>query len=152
MNKNWRDLIDLSWERPESILYIFNTVMYVPSFANICIFWNLIFGKHILSCWLYQYLWSRWYGSHEMLRKFIELFFVHTYVQAGLPQCFVFYNFIRGREGWGGEVFITWEYNVYNFWDCRFLLKFLVFRVFLRFTICSNNATFKVVQTRTLMK
>ena len=107
MNKNWRDLIDLSWERPENMLYIFNTVMYVPSFANICIFWNLIFGKHILSCWLYQYLWSRWYGSHEMLRKFIELFFVHTYVQAGLPQCFVFYNFIRGRGG--GEVFITWD-------------------------------------------
>ena len=37
MNKNYRDLIDLSWERPESILHIFNTLRFVTSFANISI-------------------------------------------------------------------------------------------------------------------
>ena len=147
MNKKCRALLDLSWERPESILYIFNTLVYVTSFANISI-WNLIFGKHILSCWLYQYLRSRWYGSHDVLRKCIELFFVHTNVQAGLPQCFVFYNFVR--EGGKGR-FLLPENTIFTIFKIS-LLKFLVFRVFLSFTICSNNANFKVVQTRTLMK
>ena len=45
----------------------------------ILVFWNLIFGKHILSCWLYQYLRSRWYGSHEIfLKNYRIIFCSHT--------------------------------------------------------------------------
>ena len=114
VNKNCRDLIDLSWERPESILYIFNTLMYVISFANISI---SILKLNFLN-WLYQYLRSRQYESHEILRKSIELFFVHTLDQAGLPQYFAFYNFVRG--GGEGKIFITWEY-IQFLWFLRLL-------------------------------
>ena len=47
---------------------------------------------------------KRVYGSHEILRKFIELFFVHAHVQAGLPQFFFFTILIEEGEG---KVFIT---------------------------------------------
>ena len=86
--------------------------MYVPSFANISIL-EINFRKTHTEFLLYQSLRSRWYGSHEILKKFIELFYAQTHLQVGLPQCFVFYNFVR-REG-EGKVFITWEHNFYDF-------------------------------------
>ena len=83
-------------ERGLKVYFIFLIPLCMLYPLLILLFWNLIFGKHILSCWLYQYLKSRWYGSHEILRKFIELFFfTHTSRQACL-NVLVFYNFVRG--------------------------------------------------------
>ena len=95
MNKNRRDLIHLSWERPEIILYIFNTLMYVTSFANISIL-KLNFQKThteflTLSISQVQVVRISW-----NFKKIYRIIFFHTYVQAGLPECFVFYNFVRG--------------------------------------------------------
>ena len=110
----------------------------------ILVFWNLIVGKHILSCWLYQYLRSRW----------SRLFFVHTHVQAGLPQIFVFLQFCWRRGV--GKGFFYQRIQCFRFLRLPFHVEVSIcypfFRVFLSFTICSNNANFKVVQTCTLMK
>ena len=127
--------------------------MYVPSFANISIL-EINFRKTYTEFLLYQSLRSRWYGSHEILKKFIELFFAQTHLQAGLPQCFVFYNFVR--RGGGGEGFYYLRTQFLRFLRLPFLVEgsifYPFFRVLLSFTISSNNANFKVVQTCTLMK
>ena len=119
-------------EKGLKVYFMFLIPLYMLHLLLILAFWNLTFRKHILSCWLFQYLRSRWYGSQEILRKFIELFFVHTHVQAGLHQFFVFNNFVRG--GGRGSFFIDWEYNFYNLYDCRFVLKSLSA---IRFLECS---------------
>ena len=103
-----QNMVETSLNPPEKglkVYFMFLIPLYMLHLLLILAFWNFTFRKHILSCWLFQYLRSRWYGSQEILRKFIELFFVHTHVQAGLHQFFVFNNFVRG--GGRGSFLLT---------------------------------------------
>ena len=95
VNKNCRDLIDLSWERPESILYIFNTLMYVISFANISIlklnFWKTHTELLTLSISQVQAVRISW----NFKKVYRIIFCSHTSRQACLNVLF-FYNLVRG--------------------------------------------------------
>ena len=91
----------------------------------------IIFGEHILSCWLYQYLRSRWQGSHKILGKFIELFLVHT--RPGRPAS-MFFTILLEEKGGEGFYYLRTQYLRF----LRFLVKVSIccpfFRVFLSFT------------------
>ena len=127
--------------------------MYVPSFANISIL-EINFRKTYTEFLLYQSLRSRWYGSHEILKKVYRIIFCSDTPPGRPASMFCFLQFCQKRGG--GEGFYYLRTQFLRFLRLPFLFEgsifYPFFRVLLSFTISSNNANFKVVQTCTLMK
>ena len=137
MSKNCRDLTDLSWERPESILYIFNTHMYVTSFANISILkvnfrktHTVLLTLSISQAQVVRISWN--------FKKIYRIIFCSHTRPGRSASMFCFFTILL-EEG-GGEGF--YYLRIQLLWLLR--LPFLVeasicspfFRVFLSFTIC----------------
>ena len=131
------------------------SVFLIPWYMLILVFWSLIFPKHIPQLLTLSVSKVQMYGSHEILRKFKEPIFVHINVEDCLNYLYFdfvfwgfFFNFVRG--GGRERLFITRKYNFYDLYAWHFILAsvcYLYFRVFLTFTVCSNNANLSCANT-----
>ena len=140
-------------EEDLKVYFMFLTWLYILHPFLILVFWNL-FSENAYWVADFQCLRSRWYESHEMFRKFMELFFF-SHTRPGWPASIFLFFTIMLEEG-EGKVFITWEYKFLRFIRLPFHVEVSTccpfFRVLLSFTICSNNTNLKVAKTRIFMK
>ena len=125
------------------IKLVFNTLIYVTSFANISILKLNCRKTHTELLTL----------SISQVQVVQVIFCSHT--RPGRPAsniCFLQFCWRRGV----GKGFFYQRIQCFRFLRLPFHVEVSIcypfFRVFLSFTICSNNANFKVVQTCTLMK